>query len=200
MTLKEKIYDLKNKRKAAIDAAQALVLEGKVDSEDYKGKKAEIDGFNRQVEALEELLAEDAKSFGSDSGGGVEKGLRQVAADGHGSDDDDGAVDAVKAFAEAARSGFPTTKDMSEGSNEDGGYTVPEDIVYRVEKLRESKASLRQLVGVETVTTNKGRRTFKKRTQQTGFTKVAEGGKIPKKNSPQFSILNYAISTPGSCL
>ena len=194
MTLKEKIYDLKNKRKAAIDAAEALVLEGKADSEDYKGKKAEIGGINRQLEALEELLAEDEKSFGSDAGG-VEKGMKQAAASGQGSGGGDGgAVDAVKAFAEAARSGFPTTKDMSEGSNEDGGYTVPEDIIYRVEKLRESKASLRQLVGVETVTTLKGRRTFKKRAQQTGFAKVAEGGKIPKKNGPQFSVLNYAIS------
>ncbi|MEG2679171.1 MAG: phage major capsid protein, partial [Oscillospiraceae bacterium] len=71
---------------------------------------------------------------------------------------------------------------------------VPADIVTRVESLRDAKASLRTLVGVENVSTNKGRRTYKQRSQQTGFTKVGESGKIPKMASPQFSIVEYIIS------
>lgn len=102
-------------------------------------------------------------------------------------------VDAVAKFGQDAKAGFKLTKDMSEGSNADGGYTVPEDIVTRIEKYRESKASLLHLVTTVNVTTNKGQRTFKKRAQQTGFTKVGEGNKIGKKDTPQFERINYEI-------
>ena len=98
--------------------------------------------------------------------------------------------DSVKAFADAARKGF---KSMNEGTPGDGGYTVPEDIQTRINKYREAKASLLNLVTVEKVSTNKGQRTFKKRSQQTGFTKVGEGGKISAKSTPQFERLSYEI-------
>lgn len=49
------------------------------------------------------------------------------------------------------------------------------------------------LVDVERVTTDKGARTFKKRAQQTGFSKVAEGGKIQGKATPQFERISYEI-------
>lgn len=104
-------------------------------------------------------------------------------------------ADSVKAFADAARNGF--RKDMSEGSNADGGYTVPEDIVTRIERYRSAKASLRDLVRVVNVTTNKGARTFKKRATVTGFSKVLENGKFAKKNTPQFERLAYTIDKFG---
>lgn len=188
MTLKELLYELLNKRKAALDAAKALVLDGKANGDDYKAKMADVEDLNGQIEAINAQILEEEKHF------------TPAAPDLHGlsgSEPRSGQAqgkDAVKAFAQAAREGFPTTKDMSEGSNVDGGYTVPEDIVTRVETLRDAKASLRQLVGVENVSTSKGRRTFKKRSQQTGFSKVAEGGKIAKKDSPQFKVINYTIS------
>ena len=193
MELKQKLYDDKNTRKTLLDEAKALVLEGKQDSDDYKAKMASVAALNGRIEATEALIQEEEKAFqpGNDPAQG---GVRVLATAMQYTDPDGGvAVNSLKAFASAARSGFPVTKDLSEGSNEDGGYTVPEDIITRVETLRDAKASLRQLVGVESVTTSKGRRTFKKRTQQIGFSKVAEGGKIPKAASPQFSILNYEI-------
>ena len=85
--------------------------------------------------------------------------------------------DRTKEFADAARSGFRNS--MNEGTPAEGGYTVPEVIQTRINERRTAKASLITLVDVENVTTNKGSRTFKKRAQQTGFTKVGEGGKIP---------------------
>lgn len=99
-------------------------------------------------------------------------------------------VDSTKAFADAARRGF---KSMNESSPVDGGYTVPEDIVTQIQHLREAKRSLLDLVTVVPVKTNKGSRTFKKRAQQTGFTKVGEGGKIGAKATPQFSVVDYEI-------
>ena len=101
--------------------------------------------------------------------------------------------DSIAKFADDARNGFKSNKAMNEGAGAEGGYTVPEDIQTRIIKYRESKASLLHLVTVEKVTTNKGQRTFKKRSQQTGFTKVGEGGKIGAKNTPQFERISYEI-------
>jgi HK97 family phage major capsid protein len=101
--------------------------------------------------------------------------------------------DSIAKFADDARNGFKANKAMNEGTSADGGYTVPEDIQTRITNYRDSKASLLHLVTVEKVSTNKGQRTFKKRSQQTGFTKVGEGGKIGAKNTPQFERIGYEI-------
>ncbi len=82
---------------------------------------------------------------------------------------------------------------MSEGSNIDGGYTVPEDVQTDIEHLRESKESLADLVSVEPVSKSSGRRTFKKRSQMTGFSEVGEGKKIGTKKTPQYSTMEYKI-------
>lgn len=197
MDIRQKIYDLKNTRKELLDTAKALVLDGKQDDPDYKAKMADVDKLNAQIKALEDILAQEESGMepGEDP---TVKGMKGVAASTPPAGDPEPKANAVKAFADAARNGFVVTKaagDMSqEGVDADGGYTVPEDIVTRVETYRQSKANLRTLVGVENVTTSKGRRTFKTRSQQTGFSKVSEGGKIGKKAGPQFSVLNYAIS------
>lgn len=98
----------------------------------------------------------------------------------------------VKEFADAARRGFRNAT-MTEGTATNGGYTVPEDIQTRVNEYRSAKASLIDLVDVQNVTTNKGQRTFKKRAQQTGFTKVGEGGKISAGSNPEFERKTYEI-------
>ena len=99
-------------------------------------------------------------------------------------------VDKVKAFADSIKK---IKNQMSVGSDTDGGYTVPEDVSYDIEKLREAKFSLEQLVSVESVSTMSGRRTFKKRSSQTGFSKVGEGAVIGAKATPQYDVLNYTI-------
>ena len=96
----------------------------------------------------------------------------------------------VKDFANNIRK---VANSMSVGSNPDGGYTVPEDILTTIEELRQAEFSLQDLVDVETVSTMSGARTFKKRSQQTGFAEVGEGGKIGKKDTPQFERLDYKI-------
>lgn len=100
--------------------------------------------------------------------------------------------DSIAEFAKAARMGFDT-KLMNEGTTTDGGYTVPEDISTKIEEYKTAKFSLKDLVDVETVSTNKGARTFKTRTQQTGFKKVGEGGKIGAGNTPKFERMEYEI-------
>lgn len=99
-------------------------------------------------------------------------------------------VDAIKAFADAARAHF---KDLNEGTGENGGYTVPQDITTMINEYKQERFSLASLIDSETVTTNSGRRTYKKRSQHKGFAQVGEGGKIGKVTGPLFEILEYAI-------
>lgn len=104
---------------------------------------------------------------------------------------------AEKAFADAVRSRFKVDKDLNETTGADGGYTVPEDIDTRINTLKEQHFSLASLIDRETVTTKSGRRTYKQRAQHTGFTQVAEGGKITKTAAPKFSVISYAIKKFG---
>lgn len=103
--------------------------------------------------------------------------------------------DSTKAFAKAVRGMI--NKDMNEGTPADGGYTVPEDIQTKVERLRETKESLRDLITIKKVNTNSGKETYKTRGQATGFGSVDEGGKIPKAGSPKFSRLSWEIHKYG---
>ncbi len=100
--------------------------------------------------------------------------------------------DVVKAFANDARNGF-RAKSMTEGTNTDGGYVVPEEIQTKIREYKEAKFSLKDLVRVEKVTTNYGARTYKKKSQQTGFAKVGEGGKITAANTPKFERIEFNI-------
>lgn len=103
--------------------------------------------------------------------------------------------DAIHEFANAARNGFRNynNEDMS-ATGVDGGYTVPEDIMTRVEELKEAKFNLADLVSTENVTTLSGRRTYKTRKQHTGFQKIGEGQKISKIDGPTFGIVEYKIA------
>lgn len=100
-------------------------------------------------------------------------------------------VDSVKAFANAARSGF---KGMNEGTPAQGGYTVPEDIETKINHYRENGDSLQTLITVVPVKTESGARTFRVRSQQTGFANVAEGGAIGTKDTPNYTRLEYTVA------
>lgn len=99
-------------------------------------------------------------------------------------------MDSIKALATAARNHF---KSMNEGTPSAGGYTVPEDIQTKVNTLKEESATLSKLINVEAVNTNKGRRTYKTRSQYTGFTKLGEGAKIGASAGPAFSVVDFEI-------
>lgn len=97
---------------------------------------------------------------------------------------------AVKAMASAARSGF---KGFNEGTPSQGGYTVPEEIVTNIIKLREDKPSLIDLVDYAAKKTLSGQETYQKRSHVAGFSPVGEGGKIPAVGTPEFGRLKWNI-------
>lgn len=85
----------------------------------------------------------------------------------------------------------------SESVDENGGYIVPEEIVTKVEKLREVEESLIDLVTVKKVKRPSGREPYKKKGEYTGFTAIGEGEKIPKTSTPKFGELKWEIKKYG---
>lgn len=165
--LRELLAQIQNKK----EEARKLLNEGKI--EEAKALKDEIVALQEKFDIAKELFDEEK-----------EKIMDQEPAKPE-------VKDEVKEFINHVRTKFRNA--MSEGSNEDGGYTVPQDIQTAINELRESKDALRTLVTVEPVTTLSGSRVFKKRAQQTGFVEVAEGGPIPEKATPQFTNLTYQV-------
>lgn len=84
-------------------------------------------------------------------------------------------------------------KNLSEGVLENGGYIVPEDIQTKVEQYKQEQFDLKTLVDVENVTTNKGARTFQKKSKVAPLAKVDEGGAIPKHAQPTFERKTFEI-------
>lgn len=112
--------------------------------------------------------------------------------------------DATKEFADAARAGFKVsnalTTGVREGSNTDGGYTVPEDIQTMINDYKRAEFSLESLIGVETVSTNKGSRTYETKADMTGFADIDEGGELGEMDTPEFERVSYAIGDRGGWL
>lgn len=145
------------------------------ESKDIKGaesKIAEIDDLEREYKVAERLFNNEKEELGDEV---VNKAK---------------ATDKVKNFANSIRK---IRNSMSEGTGTEGGYTVPEDVSTDIEHLRETKFSLQDLVSVEPVSTNSGKRTYKKRSSQTGFSKVGEGTTIGVKKTPQYDRIKYSI-------
>lgn len=162
--------------------------------------KAFMDGENKDVEKASQLMDEvdalqrefdtEKRLYEAEKATGAQSA---TPAEPKTDDKDAKTVSAIAKFGQDAKAGFKLDKSMNEGTGLDGGYTVPEDVVTKIEEYRDAKKSLLSLVTVVPVKTNKGQRTFKKRSQQTGFVKVGEGNKIGAKNTPQFERIDYEI-------
>lgn len=187
--MNKRMRELQNLILTETKQAEALLSGENVTEEDVAKANAildKVDTYQKEFEAQERI--EKAKKAGvptEDDPADTQKG----AGKGEGE-----AKDATKAFLGHLRNRF---KDMSEGSKVDGGYTVPEDVSTRVEKYKEERFSLRSLIDYEHVETMSGRRTYQTRAQHTGFTKIAEGGKITKLATPQFEIQQYQVEKFG---
>lgn len=177
--MNKELKELLDKINAKKSEVKNLANENKI--EEAQAAKEELKKLQAKFDVLYDLEVE------------AEEGIKDKIEAGEVKEATNKIKDSTKEFANAARNGFRVTNKMSEGTLVDGGYTVPEDILTRINTYKESKKSLKDLVKVEKVTTNKGQRTFKKRSQQTGFTKVGEGGKIGVKGTPQFERIAYEI-------
>lgn len=95
-------------------------------------------------------------------------------------------------FAKAVRQFIK--KGLVEGVDEDGGYTVPEDVSTRIEHYKDVDYALEGDIDVVNVTTNKGSRTYQKKTNVDMFVDIDENGEITNEiEAPKFERLPYAI-------
>lgn len=89
---------------------------------------------------------------------------------------------------------------MKEGTDEDGGLTVPQDIQTSIKELRRSQDALENLVNVETVTTLSGTRVIEKAADQTPFDNVEEEAEFGDVATPQFEKISYKVKKKGGIL
>lgn len=168
--LRELLEQINNKK----EEARKLLAENKI--EEAKQLKEEIVALQEKFDIAKELYEEEKAQVENKE---PLKAAVQVR------------ENEVEAFVNHIRTKFRNA--MSEGSGQDGGYTVPQDIQTKINELRQSKDALQNLITVEPVTTLSGSRVFKKRSQQTGFVEVPENGAIPEKATPQFTVLTYNV-------
>ncbi|NFN18476.1 phage major capsid protein [Clostridium botulinum] len=112
-------------------------------------------------------------------------------------------VNAVKAGLRkqpVAEEDLQVLNSMKEGTDADGGLTVPKDIQTKVKELRRSQDSLEALVNVEKVTTNSGSRVIEKKADQTPFDNVDEEAEFPDVSTPQFENIEYKVKKKGGIL
>lgn len=103
------------------------------------------------------------------------------------------AEDAVTQFAKAVRS-IIQGKSLVEGVDENGGYTVPEDIQTKINHWAEVSYSLLNDIDVVKVSTNKGARTYQKKMDADVFVDLDENGAITHEiAAPQFERVVYSI-------
>lgn len=175
MKLSEELLNkIKDKKTEVSDALRANDL-----AKAEAGKK-ELDDLQKEYEMALEIEAEDVTNALPDP---VPSGLNPV--------NPKTQKDSTAEFANMARHGF--TNMMTEGTKASGGYTVPDDIQTRIETYRDATFSLRKLVSVENVTTQKGERTFKKRKKRTGLIKTGEAEAAQKLADISFERQAYNI-------
>lgn len=175
MKLSEELLNkIKAKKTEVSDALRANDL-----AKAEAGKK-ELDDLQKEYEMALEIEAEDVTNALPDP---APSKLNPV--------NPEAQKDSTAEFANMARHGF--TNMMTEGTKASGGYTVPDDIQTRIETYRDATFSLRKLVSVENVTTQKGERTFKKRKKRTGLIKTGEAEAAQKLADISFERQSYNI-------
>ena len=166
--MRAKLSTMKGECQAFLDGGKAAEARAKMD---------EIREMNDMIDMQEQLEAEEKEDFRNSAAGRMQEARKR---------------DAVAEFASAVRSGFRNA--MTEGTNADGGYTVPDDISTQVRQYREEFFDMTQYVNVEKVSTKSGARTYQKKKTVTGFQVVGEGTAIPGLTQPEFERITYTIA------
>lgn len=197
--MSKEMRELLNKINAKKAEIKALVADGKI--EDAKSAKEELKDMQEAFNVLADLDDGDTQQ------------AQQQATDGNAqtvAGERNGLSKQIKAFTNAIKAAWKKTEvspedrevlnAMSEGSDEDGGLTVPKDIKTKIKELRRSEDALETLVNVEHVTTNSGSRVIEREADQTPFDNVDEAAEFPDVSTPQFENVDYKIKKKGGIL
>ena len=197
--MSKEMRELLNKINAKKAEIKALVADGKI--EDAASAKEELKKLQASFDILADLEDDGAQQ------------AQQQAAEGNAQtagNEKNGLAKQIKAFTNAIKAAWKKTEvtpedreilnAMSEGSDEDGGLTVPKDIKTQIKELRRSEDALENLVNVERVTTKSGTRVIEREADQTPFDNVEEAAEFPEVSTPQFDSIDYKVKKKGGIL
>lgn len=197
--MSKEMRELLNKINAKKAEIKALVADGKI--EDAASAKEELKKLQASFDILADLEDDEAQQ------------AQQQAAEGNAQtagNEKNGLAKQIKAFTNAIKAAWKKTEvtpedreilnAMSEGSDEDGGLTVPKDIKTQIKELRRSEDALENLVNVERVTTKSGTRVIEREADQTPFDNVEEAAEFPEVSTPQFDSIDYKVKKKGGIL
>lgn len=173
--MNKKLLELLNKIGDKKTEIKNLVESGKL--EDAKNAKEELKNMQAEFDILKDLEDDEP----------VTNSVKPVQV-----------VSTEKSFAQNVRE-LPMNI-LKEGVDANGGYTVPQDVQTKIEHYKETHKSVRDVVDVENVTTNKGSRTYEKKAKLTGFQKVTEDGKLQAMTEPSYERVTYEIQDFGGYL
>lgn len=198
--MNKELRELLNQINAKKEEAKRLVNENKIEEaqaakEELKNLQAKFDVLYDLEDEIENKVKDDIENDNvTIISGAVNKG-KEVA----------------NAFVNAIKAGLTKTpvaeKDiqilknsMKEGTEADGGLTVPQDIQTSIKELRRSQDALETLVNVEVVSTASGTRVIEKAADQTPFDNVEEEADFPETSTPQFEKVSYKVKKKGGIL
>lgn len=192
----KELKELLDKINAKKEEVKNLVNENKI--EEAKATKNELINLNDKFNLLYDLYEEEENKTKNN----VKNKIK-----------DTGIVDAKKqtnAFINALKSSLrgvslseedrEIVNQMSEGSNEDGGFTVPQDIQTTVKELRRTVDALEQYVNVEPVTTLSGSRVIEENEEEVPFDNIDEAADFPDVATPKFRNIAYKVKKKGGIL
>lgn len=196
--MNKELRELLNKINAKKTEVRELVAAGKL--EEAKVVKEELRNLQEEFNILADLEEDDmqqakdnAKQGKGKVAGAVDEAKRQVSA----------FVNAMKAAhkqKQISEEDAEILDAMSEGSDEDGGLTVPKDVKTTIREMRRSEDALESLVNVEHVKTNSGSRVIEREADQIPFDNVEEAAEFPEVPTPQFDLIEYKIKKKGGIL
>lgn len=190
--LKKLLDSIKAKKQEVKDLCKA----GKI--EDAANAKEELKNLQAQFDLIYDL-EQDALNNAQQQ---AEKGTAKKIVD-QTKKAADAFVNAVKAMVgkgDLSEDDKEILNSMNEGSDEDGGLTVPQDIRTKIRELRRSEDALETLVNVERVSTLSGSRVIEKHADQTPFDNIDEAAEFPEAPTPQFEKLDYKVKKKGGIL
>lgn len=177
--MNKKMKELMSQIKTKIEEAKSIE-----DAEKKLALMDEIEDLQKQYETEERLYEAEKKA-------GIANATPQTN-DNDVDDDSDTNKDDNAKFVKAVK-GF-IKKGLVEGVDENGGYTVPEDISTKIEHYKDVDYDLGADIDVVPVTTNKGARTFQKKGEVNTFVDIDENGEITEEiTAPKFERLPYQI-------
>lgn len=181
--MNKKMRDILSKIQAKTEEAKSFMAGENNDVEKANALMDEVDALQKEFE-LEKRVYEAEKVAGAQSA--------TTPLEPTGQENEKEVMDDVAKFAKAVRQFIK--KGLVEGVDEDGGYTVPEDVSTRIEHYKDVDYSLETDIDVVPVSTNKGSRTYQKKTTPNTFVDIDENGQITEEiDAPKFERVPYAI-------